>query len=223
MKKLYTLLGIVAIGAVIGLTVFGCDTGSSGGGGGGGGNPPGKPTELPDGATQADAIAKLNEIINHPNTLATVKAQAETLKATVEAMTPEAWATGGAAKVAGINTLVDTIPDKSTLFITDVPGNPNVGLIAIFIVPLNTPESESAIENAIVAGADGSQGHVSLDGTILVAELYTRGTTNRWTGSGTYNVYALDATTGSIVASKAMNVLFTAGAARISVSQVSLL
>jgi hypothetical protein len=218
MKKLYTLLGIVAIGAVIGLTVFGCDTGSSSSGGGGGSNPPGQPPELPDEATKDQAIAKLNEIINHPNASAETKAAAQALKVQVEAMTGDQWTSGGAAKITAINNLVDTIPDKSTLFITNVSGLPSLSSLLILILPNGIePSNEQELDDAVVAGANGAADHLSLDDDTLVADLYIRDTTNRWTASGTYNIYVINTYTQPPTAGKA-NVSFTGGAATVPLS-----
>jgi hypothetical protein len=143
MKKLYTLLGIVAIGAVIGLTVLGCDTGSSSSGGGGG--------------------------------------------------------------------------DNGTLVITGVPEGSSVSSTLIVIVPAGTATTESALGNALVAGADGSKGHLSLSGTTLTVKIYVKGTNDRWTGSGTYDVY----THASGTYSRATGEAFSNGSATIPSSKFS--
>jgi hypothetical protein len=198
MKNLYkrplaSVLGIIAISAVIGLGLSACPTDDGGDDGGVVYHSGEKPETLATSATLAQALAKLDEIIAHPNTPAATKTAAETLKAELSA--------GGdlTTAIATINdTLISAIPEPRILVITGIDvakaAQASSGIL-IGIFPAGTSSTDASNQKGLVAGADSNAGSVELSGSspsyTATAHLYIPHTTTKWASSGTYDIYLI--------------------------------
>jgi hypothetical protein len=103
-KTVVRTAGLLAVLLTIGLVAAGCKHDSDSGGGG-------KPAELAAGATKAQALEKLDQIISycdsHSNPANTaVKTQAEGMKTFIESCTPEYWTANQAEIIEGINVFI---------------------------------------------------------------------------------------------------------------------
>jgi ABC-type phosphate/phosphonate transport system substrate-binding protein len=104
MKKLYKLFGIIAIVALIGFALAGCDNGNTD-------DESTKPGELSADASYDEAVAKLDEIIRYcSEELAVQKSAASTYKTTIEAMGSDNWADQKATYISGINNMIASLP-----------------------------------------------------------------------------------------------------------------
>ncbi|GMO22147.1 MAG: hypothetical protein Ta2B_01020 [Termitinemataceae bacterium] len=110
-RNILFLTGVLAMMLVFGSVLAGCkdDSGSDSGGGGSGGGVVAKPSVLADNATEAQALAKLDQIIAYPGTPAETKTAAQNLKGTWSTISSN-WVTYQAGAILSINTLIAQIP-----------------------------------------------------------------------------------------------------------------
>jgi hypothetical protein len=103
-SPLASLLGNIAIGALIAIVLAGCVNPTGGG--------ENKPEQLTNSATADQALAVLDELIAYPETPAATKAAAEALKNNWSSYSGD-WNSNKTTMIAQINNLVDTIPSPS--------------------------------------------------------------------------------------------------------------
>jgi hypothetical protein len=83
--------------------------------------------------------------------------------------------------------------DPKTLIVTSVPPTVLSGATTVLIgvYPVGTSKTDAIARTGIVAGAD--QDAITTNDTTLTILLYIpiQGTTTRWTGSGTYDIWVM--------------------------------
>jgi hypothetical protein len=224
--RMVSLLGIIAIGAVIGLGMTGCPMDSGSGG-------DGKPAKLDESsATKDQAIEALDAIIADPKTPDATKAAAESLKAELSAGGGN-WESSKTDVISQINDLIDEIPstaggntDPKTLIIQNIPANvfaygQSGGNIGVFTNG-TTPQQAMAM-TGLVAGAYLSNEDIVISGSgpyTLTIPLYNTTGSTRWTGSGTFTVY-VSLYGGGGHDYKADSVNITSGTTTVSFSSVA--
>jgi hypothetical protein len=107
-----------------------------------------------------------------------------------------------------------------TLVITDINVSQYPGAsILVGIFPQETPPENALSGTGIVAGADSSEGVVTIKGSTATADLYVPDTTNRWTGSGTYDVYLIISSGGSESYYRKQSVSFTSASTEVPTTE----
>ncbi|GMO22204.1 MAG: hypothetical protein Ta2B_01100 [Termitinemataceae bacterium] len=113
-RNILFLTGVLAMMLVFGSVLAGCkDDSSDSGGGGSGGGVVVKPSVLADNATEAQALAKLDQIIAYPGTPAETKSQAQTTKNLWSDTFGAGWSSSSiyrSTAISHINDMIAQIP-----------------------------------------------------------------------------------------------------------------